>query len=531
MESAVNRRLPHPIQFYFTEVSNHRQWVQFYRTFGYQTHSILRNFTPDVDPCIIVEKFIQTQLDRAEGNARRNGYEPYWIGVTFRAEGGQEFYVTFKHQDENRAGRIIGEFEKFHQSARRLKLADKPVHLRITIVGDVRGAGYKGQLPKSRPAFDPDAIIPHYNVDDKTPLAAFTETGYHKLDRQSTIATKWLKWFAAAHNVNVQTRESPDGEKRIGKYKVDGFIPVAERNGPNFMFCDVRSCFYCYHDTAKIAGTVLEFQGCAYHGCNLCFKNARTENKINYLRDQHLVVEMWECQLKEMLKEEERDEMKQFFADCIDTGPLDPRQAFFGGRTGPASLRYKKKPGYAIKYLDVCLLYPHVMRKEYPISKPTLIAHIGDEGFASDVNWAMPADNPYRGLVKVRVHPPKHLVHPVLPVKHADRLVFPLCRTCMEGSVDRRAYREPGCDHTEDQRSWVGTYFTDELNLALSHGYRVDKLIGVWHWDDDQWTDQHFKGYINTFVRMKTEASGWKKEILNAADPEKAKDEFIEASA
>ncbi|KAH7698491.1 hypothetical protein AAVH_34415, partial [Aphelenchoides avenae] len=385
--------------------------------------------------------------------------------------------------------------------------------------------------------------LKHYNVDDKTPLAAFTETGYHKLDRQSTIAMKWLKWFAAAHNVNVQTRESKDGEKRIGKYKVDGFIPVAERNGPNFKFCDDRACLYCYHESAKLADTVLEFQGCAYHGCNLCFKNtvkcpngkksdenyARTKTKIEYLQEEHHVVEMWECQLKDTLKEEERDEMKQFFADCIDTGPLDPRQAFFGGRTGPASLRYKKKPGYAIKYLDVCSLYPHVMRKEYPISKPTLIAHIGDEGFVSDVSWAMPADNPYRGLVKVRVHPPKHLVHPVLPVKHADRLVFPLCRTCMEGSVDRRAYREPGCNHTEDQRSWVGTYFTDELNLALSHGYRVDMVIGVWHWDDDQWTDQHFKGYINTFVRMKTEASGWKKAILNAANPEKAKDEFIEA--
>ncbi|KAH7660486.1 hypothetical protein AAVH_43730, partial [Aphelenchoides avenae] len=166
MQSAVNRRLPHPIQFYFTELSNHRQWVQHHRTFGYQTHSILRNFTPDVDPCIIVERFIQTQLDRAVGNARRNGYEPYWIGVTFRAEGGEEFYVTFKHQDENRAGRIIGEFENFHQSAKRLKLADKPVHLRITIVGDVRGAGYKGKLPKTRPAYDPDAIIQVPRRDD-----------------------------------------------------------------------------------------------------------------------------------------------------------------------------------------------------------------------------------------------------------------------------------------------------------------------------------------------------------------------------
>ncbi|KAH7695179.1 hypothetical protein AAVH_37766, partial [Aphelenchoides avenae] len=166
MESAVNRRLPHPIQFYFTEISNHREWTETFRTFGYQTHSILRNFTPDVDPCIIVERFIQTQLDRAVGNARRNGYEPYWIGVTFTAEGGKTFWVSFKHQDENRAGRIIGEFENFHQSAKRLKLADKPVHLRITIVGDVRGAGYKGKLPKTRPAYDPDAIIKVPRRDD-----------------------------------------------------------------------------------------------------------------------------------------------------------------------------------------------------------------------------------------------------------------------------------------------------------------------------------------------------------------------------
>lgn len=160
MESADRVQLPYPIQFYFTEISNDRRYVQKFQTYGHQTHSILRNFSPDVDPCLIVERFIQAQLDRAMANARRNGHEPYWIGVAFRAEGmTEDFLVSWRHHEENRAGRIIGEFEKFHQSARRLELEDKPVHLRITIVADLRGAGYNGKVPDLPPAYNPDAII------------------------------------------------------------------------------------------------------------------------------------------------------------------------------------------------------------------------------------------------------------------------------------------------------------------------------------------------------------------------------------
>ncbi|KAH7706296.1 hypothetical protein AAVH_26474 [Aphelenchoides avenae] len=160
MDSADRVRLPYRIQHYFTEISNQQRYVQKFRTYGNQTHSILRNFSQEVDPCLIVERFIQAQLDRAMANARRNGHEPYWIGVAFRAEGmTEDFLVSWRHHEENRAGRIIGEFEKFHQSARRLKLEDKPVHLRITIVADLRGAGYSGEVPDLPPAYQPDAII------------------------------------------------------------------------------------------------------------------------------------------------------------------------------------------------------------------------------------------------------------------------------------------------------------------------------------------------------------------------------------
>ncbi|KAH7710017.1 hypothetical protein AAVH_22710 [Aphelenchoides avenae] len=165
MDSAVNVRLPHRIQHYFTEVSNHRQYVKKYRTYGHQTYSILRNFSPDIDPCVIIAKFVQAQLDRAMANARRNGHEPYWIGVCFKVPG-KEFLVKFEREEVNRAGRIIGEFEKFHQSAKRLEVADQPVDLRITIVADVRGAGYTKKMPTNPPAFEPDAIIRVPERDD-----------------------------------------------------------------------------------------------------------------------------------------------------------------------------------------------------------------------------------------------------------------------------------------------------------------------------------------------------------------------------
>src|SRR5690349_15008744 len=110
MDSATNVRLPHRIEHYYEDVSNHRQYVKKFRTFGYQTQSILRNFSPDIDPCVIVAKFIQAKLDQAMANARRNGHVPYWIGVSFKVPG-KEFLVKFEPEEVNRAGRIIGEFE------------------------------------------------------------------------------------------------------------------------------------------------------------------------------------------------------------------------------------------------------------------------------------------------------------------------------------------------------------------------------------------------------------------------------------
>ena len=62
-----------------------------------------------------------------------------------------------------------------------------------------------------------------------------------------------------------------------------------------------------------------------------------TIRKVCYLKEQGLnVVEMWECDLKRELEEDE--EIRSYFEEYDLVDPLEPRDAFFGGRTNAAKL-------------------------------------------------------------------------------------------------------------------------------------------------------------------------------------------------
>ena len=62
-----------------------------------------------------------------------------------------------------------------------------------------------------------------------------------------------------------------------------------------------------------------------------------TFEKVCYLKEQGFrVVEMWECDL---IKEMEQDEdMAVYFEEYDIVDPLQPRDAFYGGRTNAAKL-------------------------------------------------------------------------------------------------------------------------------------------------------------------------------------------------
>ena len=110
--------------------------------------------------------------------------------------------------------------------------------------------------------------------------------------------------------------------------------------------------------------TVYEFLGCNFHGCLKCHPHRRhmrrychpdrtveevydaTLKKIEQLRASGFNVKVkWEC---EYVKERKEDpQLKQFLESFVLVTPLEPRDAFFGGRTEATTL-----------YASPCTLYP-----------------------------------------------------------------------------------------------------------------------------------------------------------------------------
>ena len=122
------------------------------------------------------------------------------------------------------------------------------------------------------------------------------------------------------------------------------------------------------------------------------------------------------------------------------------------------------------------------------------------------------------GIVKCEVLPPSDLHLPILPFKYQSKLFFPLCKRCVEersSVLDRRSLDMTSnlCGHfkTEDRSFW-GTFATPELKLAIEAGYRILDVAEIWSWSTSNRSTSLFKEYIDTFLKIKMEASGWPSE-------------------
>ena len=73
-----------------------------------------------------------------------------------------------------------------------------------------------------------------------------------------------------------------------------------------------------------------------------------TIRKVKYLKQCGFEVEQkWECELTKELEQDE--EMKQFFEEHELIDPLQPRDAFYGGRTNAAKLFHQCQGNEKIK--------------------------------------------------------------------------------------------------------------------------------------------------------------------------------------
>ncbi|XP_018574075.1 uncharacterized protein LOC108913090 [Anoplophora glabripennis] len=312
--------------------------------------------------------------------------------------------------------------------------------------------------------------------------------GYRWRDNQSKIDIQWLVWEEHTRGLNI-SHAAKEKEARVAGVKVDGYNPETKQ--------------------------VFEFHGCYFHGCPNCFKynrdeplhedpsqtlNTRHETtlaKIQRLRDLgYEVVEMWEFTLT----------------------PLNPRDAFYGGRTGNTFEYYKCGPGEKIKYVDVCSLYPWVCKYgKFPVGHPKV--YVGEE---------CPTDlRNVNGVVKCKILPPQNLYHPVLPAKMNNKLMFVLCRTCGE------QMNKGECQHSDEERALTGVWVVDEVRKAVEKGYRLLKIYEIWSYDVQQYdkttkTGGLFTGMMNKFISVKQQASGWPAHCSSQSDRERYIEQFLE---
>ncbi|XP_055345065.1 uncharacterized protein LOC129592933 [Paramacrobiotus metropolitanus] len=334
------------------------------------------------------------------------------------------------------------------------------------------------------------------NILKANQIGLIPPQGYHTNRNQSVKALKWLQWMELEENRPIQTRAS-GAEFKVGQYFVDGY--------------------------SASTGKVFEFHGCWYHGCPECtapdtihpFRNLpmskiyeETVQRDARIRSMgHELCVIWEHEFDSLVKQE------PFFAAFVEEitvrQPINPRDAFYGGRTNATKLFHRVKDNEKIRYFDVCSEYLYVNKnKRYPIGHPTIII----KDFDAITN--------YFGIIQCEVLPPADLNLPVLPYRSNGKLVFPLCRSCAQDK------QNAPCTHTNDERVLVGTWCSPELHAAIDRGYVVKKIFEVWHFEQSE--ERLFADYIDRFLKIKTEASGWPADVATDLEKEQYLRDFHE---
>ena len=188
---------------------------------------------------------------------------------------------------------------------------------------------------------------------------------------QSKIGLQWL-YLEDLRLGGNRIKHRRNGEEQVlqikgGRVKVDGYDPLTK--------------------------TVFEFQGCEYNGCKKCKPNGRhvktfhhpdrtveelyqaTQRKTELLKQAgYNVVEKWECDFRKELKQNEA--LQENIEKMSWVSPLNPRDGFYGGRTGMAKCHYKAEDNEKILYEDFTSLYPTINKYgTYPIGHPHIIVN------------------------------------------------------------------------------------------------------------------------------------------------------------
>nr|CAD2208507.1 unnamed protein product [Meloidogyne enterolobii] len=291
------------------------------------------------------------------------------------------------------------------------------------------------------------ACMKHFRLNHPQPehLAIVPEKGYETCDNQSELALKYLQWYEETRGVQIQSAHSEGGEYVVaGRYKVDGYIKEEDR--------------------------AIEVNGCVWHACEKCFgndlnkilPNGKTVGEIRdddgnrleiiqkYIKNVDII---WECDIHKMLRRNKN--MRKSFANYHDKGPIKIRDCYFGGRTGPLQMYFDADAEqHKMVYLDFNSLYPSTIA--------TTSFRLGIRKF----------------MLK--------------------------CALAYPNGANIKGYQ---CPHNDEERGWVSTCTSIELEEALKVGYTVTKFYRALHYE--KWDENLFKNYVAEFMAMKIHASGF----------------------
>ena len=257
----------------------------------------------------------------------------------------------------------------------------------------------------------------------------------------------------------------------------------------------------------------------------------------------YIVPSKWSCEFTE---EKKNDKIRDFVNSLNIQDPIDLRDCYFGGKTNGIVLHKKftkgekgekeGEKGEKGKDVDFTSLYRDILKyKRFPVGHPERIIRNFEplmltpcEGNCfyfpcHKLHWELP----YFGVLKVTILPLTDLLHPVLPLKCNGKLKFPLCYKCACNESQEM------CQCLNSERMFTHTYFTPELEVALNMGYIIQEIHEVLHWSE---TEMYYpvtkKGglfteYINTFLKLKQEASGYPPHIKTELEKDKYIQEYL----
>ncbi|EFO90338.1 hypothetical protein CRE_29165 [Caenorhabditis remanei] len=339
------------------------------------------------------------------------------------------------------------------------------------------------------------------HLDPKMPIVLDAKPSVSM--NNSILSQKYLAWICESEKVQVNM-STTYGEEKIGNHRVDGYIPPCEK----------------YPE-----GQIIEFFGCYYHGHTCTYseesvigeKSARDiwkadEERIKALKESGKcpVRVVYECDVKAELRSNR--EMSDFFDSYEAVDVLQCQRALVGGRTEVFRVYVDCKDGTGY-YVDVVSLYPTVMKHEaFPIGAPE---NVQRSTFALPI--VSPDGIPFEGFMSCKLQAPRDLRLPVIAGKVSGRLMFFLCKLCAkEGNQEK-------CTHSDEERSFTGTFTTVELKKALTLGYKIVEVYhGIkyekWVKNDASGKGGLFTSYIDTMMKAKIYSSGWPSDVVTDAE-------------